>query len=270
MPSHSNELFKEHELLDDGVSLLQGEDPLDVEAEYRVEAGQDGVADVNGGGRVNDHTIQYDFSASQVRERNNNKKVRAVVSHIRKYSKASETHIILLLEPITKLIQEQVKEISERENYIEMVVKEAEGVKNENEELKRSIELLNERNGEMDEVLQIANVASLVGKKEGGNGGKSELFTMLADFGISTPAELLAHFQKVSELEYKIELNNDTLQEEKVEENSAREALFQSREELATAALKIEMLTEQLRASKAQLKNVEDQINSNRLSRAGE
>uniref|UniRef100_A0A8R1E685 Uncharacterized protein n=1 Tax=Caenorhabditis japonica TaxID=281687 RepID=A0A8R1E685_CAEJA len=197
MPSHSNELFKEHELLDDEVSLLQeAEDPRDVEAEYSVEAGQEGVADVNGGGRVNDHTSQYDSSASQVRERNNSKKVRAVVSHIRKYSKASETHIILLLEPITKLIQEQVKEISERENYIEMVVKEAEGVKNENEELKRSIELLNERNGEMDEVLQIANVASLVGKNEEGNGGKSELFTMLADFGINTPAELLAHFQK--------------------------------------------------------------------------
>uniref|UniRef100_A0A8R1HY74 RNA-directed DNA polymerase n=1 Tax=Caenorhabditis japonica TaxID=281687 RepID=A0A8R1HY74_CAEJA len=271
MPSNSNELFKEHELLDDEVSLLQeGQDPRDVEAEYSVEAGQEGVADVNGGGRVNDHTLQYDSSASQVRERNNSKKVRAIVSHIRKYSKASETHIILLLEPITKLIQEQVKEISERENYIEMVVKEAEGVKNENEELKRSIELLNERNGEMDEVLQIANVASLVGKNEEGNGGKSELFTMLADFGISTPAELLAHFQKVSELEYKIELNNDTLQEERVEENAAREALFQSRQELTTAALKIEMLTEQLRASKAQLKKVEDQINSNRLRRAGE
>uniref|UniRef100_A0A8R1I8Y7 Uncharacterized protein n=1 Tax=Caenorhabditis japonica TaxID=281687 RepID=A0A8R1I8Y7_CAEJA len=102
MQSHPNELFKEHELLDDEVTLLQeGEDPRDMEAEYSVEAGQEGVADVNGGGRVNDHTIQYDSSASQVRERNNSKKVRAVVSHIRKYSKASETHIILLLEPIT-------------------------------------------------------------------------------------------------------------------------------------------------------------------------
>uniref|UniRef100_A0A8R1IC94 Uncharacterized protein n=1 Tax=Caenorhabditis japonica TaxID=281687 RepID=A0A8R1IC94_CAEJA len=67
MQSHSNELFKEHELLDDEVTLLQeGEDPRDMEAEYSVEAGQEGVADVNGGGRVNDHTIQYDSSASQV------------------------------------------------------------------------------------------------------------------------------------------------------------------------------------------------------------